>query len=358
MSTMHVVHPRPIRRIAVFRALYLGDLLLSVPALRSLRAGFPQAEITLIGLPWTRWFVERFDRYVDRHVEFKGFPGLLEVDYDPIASERALRALRRDDYDLVVQLHGDGTTSNRFIRTIVCPGKQSAGLYSGARPDFLTYAAPYPSEQPEVTRGLGLMRELGCPDTGLELELPLLPSDHDEAERLLGKLTLERPLIGIHAGARSPARRWTPDRFARVADTLASETGARILLTGSGDEADLACAVAARMSQPAVNLAGRTSLGGLAGLISRLDLFISNDTGPAHIAHTLDIPSVTIFGPAEFHRWAPLDLQRHPVVRRPVACSPCPHWECPIDHRCLGWIEPEEVLETARQQLTKGSVAS
>jgi lipopolysaccharide heptosyltransferase II len=358
MSIVGVPETRTVRRIAVFRALHFGDLLVSVPALRSLRAGFPQTEITLIGLAWARWFVERFSRYVDRLVEFNGFPGLREVDYDPIVSEQALQALRREEFDLVIQLHGDGSSSNRFVHSIVCPGKQSAGLYAERRPDFLTYAAPYPSGQPEVLRGLMLMRELGCPDTGIELELPLLAEDHAEAERLLGSLALERPLIGMHAGARSPARRWPAERFAQVADALAREVGACILLTGSADEVALVAEVAARMSEPAINFAGQTTLGGLAGLIARLDLFISNDTGPAHIAEALDTPSVTIFGPAEFERWAPLDRERHRVVRRRVACSPCPHWVCPIDHRCLGWIEPKEVLAAVHRQLMKGSMAS
>ncbi len=347
-----------IERIAVFRALNLGDLLLSVPALRSLRAGFPNAEITLISLPWARWFVDRFNQYVDRLVEFKGFPGILEVEYEPRISDAAIEALRNDRFDLVIQLHGSGETSNRFVQSIIAPDARAAGCYTGERPQFLAVACPYPSGIPEVLRNLMLMQTLGCPDTGTYLELPLLPEDHDEADRLLRTLSLERPLIGIHSGARSPARRWPAERFAAVADTLAKEHGGCILLTGSEDERDLVAEVEARMSIPAVNLAGKTSLGGLAALISRLDLFISNDTGPAHIAHTLETPSVTIFGPAEFERWAPPDQQRHLVVRHPVTCSPCPHWVCPIDHRCLDRITPQDVLAAAEAQLTKGRVTS
>jgi ADP-heptose:LPS heptosyltransferase len=349
---------QPIQRIAIFRALHLGDLLLSVPALRSLRAGFPQAEITLIGLPWAEWFVNRFHRYVDRLIEFAGFPGILEVDYDPERSNAGIDALRREDFDLVIQLHGSGETSNPFIQAITCPDKLSAGLYLGQRPSFLTYAAEYPSKAPEVLRSLTLTGALGCPDTGTALELPLLPADHEEADALLHTFPGARPLIGMHAGARSPARRWPPERFAAVADSLAREYGARILLTGTASEAELVAGVAARMTEPAVNFTGATSLGGLAALISRLDLFISNDTGPAHIAHALDTPSVTIFGPAEFERWAPHDRERHRIVRHPVECSPCPHWECPIDHRCLDWITPHDVLAAAEYQLTKGSVTS
>ena len=109
-------------------------------------------------------------------------------------------------------------------------------------------------------------------------------------------------------------------------------------------------------AQP-LNLAGKTSMGGLAALISKLDLFISNDTGPSHIANAVDTPSLTIFGPADPRRWAALDQARHPIVRKPVECSPCGYWECPIDHRCLEWLKPEAVIGAAEKLLMRGEVA-
>ena len=98
-------------------------------------------------------------------------------------------------------------------------------------------------------------------------------------------------------------------------------------------------------------------MGGLAALISKLDLIISNDTGPSHIANAVDTPSLTIFGPADPQRWAALDKARHPIVRKPVECSPCGYWECPIDHRCLEWLKPEAVIGAAEKLLTRGEVA-
>jgi lipopolysaccharide heptosyltransferase II len=246
------------------------------------------------------------------------------------------------------------------VLSIAGSGTQTAGYVAGERPACLSFAAPYPTDQPELLRNLNLMRLLGCPETGLALELPLLAEDQAEADELLAPVTTTfepaRPLIGIHPGARSPARRWPGEHFATIADVLSREHGATILLTGSREEEELAAEVASRMSASTLNLAGKTSLGGLAALISRLDLFISNDTGPAHLANAVDTPSVTVFGPAEFRRWAPLDRERHVVVRRAVACSPCPHWICPIDHRCLRWISPNEVLKAAEQQLVKERV--
>src|SRR5579885_1366498 len=150
------VFPNTVRRIAVVRALQLGDLLVSVPALRALRAGFPNAEITLIGLLWAAAFAERFTAYIDRFVAFPGWPGIAEADYEPQRTERFLAEQRAYGYDLVLQMHGSGGASNPFA--LALGGRATAGYYAGEPPDGLTFAAPYPADEPEVLRNLGLAR--------------------------------------------------------------------------------------------------------------------------------------------------------------------------------------------------------
>ena len=191
---------------------------------------------------------------------------------------------------------------------------------------------------------------------------PPLPCQGEGPLSAAGRLA-RRPLIGIHAGAHALARRWPAERFAVVADHLAQRFGAQIVLTGGPGEEEIAQAVAAGSSlagraAPALCVAGQTSLGGLAALIDRLDLFVANDTGPAHLADALGTPSVTIFGPADHRRWAPLDQRRHRIVRRPLPCSPCRYAVCPIDHRCLHWIEPDAVIEAAETLLVQGVQAT
>ncbi len=363
---------RTVRRVAVFRALQLGDLIQAVPALRALRAGFPRAEITLIGLPWASSFAGRFSRYVDRFVEFPGFPGIAEREVIAERTARFIEEQRSYGYDLAIQMHGSGRTSNRFVHEL--GASMTAGYFEGhdagqltSRTEslkspghdkgVLTFAAPYPDDQPEVYRNLGLAKLLGCPADDPTLEFPLNESDYAEAAALLPNVPgTTRPRIGMHTGSRPPARRWPASYFASLADELVHLWNAQIILTGSTDELSIVRSVEEQMTTRPITLAGKTSLGGLAAIIDTLDLFISNDTGPAHIANALGTPSITIFGPADYRRWAPLNQSLHRIARHPVACSPCGYWDCPIDHRCLRRVSPESILKAAGDLLAKGAV--
>jgi len=345
-----------VQRIAVLRALQLGDLLVAVPAVRALRLAYPQAEITLIGLPWASSLVARYSTYLDRFVAFPGAPGIAEADYDPARTDAFLKEQRVYGYDLVIQMHGSGETSNPFALALGAP--HTAGYYRGAPPVGLDVAAPYPEAGHEIWRWLRLVELLGARDLSSALEFPLYANDEAEADRLLARLPAgDGPVIGLHAGARPSARRWPAAHFAALADLLADRFGARIVLTGAANEAATVAAVAIgmRRARP-LSLVGATSLGGLAALIARLDLFIGNDTGPAHLACAVGTTSITLFGPADPHRWAPLDRSRHPILRRPVACSPCGYTDCPIDHRCLTRISPDRVFAQAERLLSTHSL--
>lgn len=347
---------QPPRRIAVLRALQLGDLLLAIPALRSLRSGFPNAEITLIGLPWAAGFSRRFAQYIDRFLEFPGYDGILESPYDPARTAAFMCEQRAYGYDLAIQMHGNGRVSNQFVLDL--RAQVSAGYYARTPNRGLTLGLPYPNQGAEIRRNLGLCKLLGCPNQSTRLEFPLDDSDEAEADLLLESRRDGRgPLVIIHPGARSPARRWPAQSFAEVADTLAREFGADVALTGGPGEEDTVGLVEAQMATKPLNLAGLTTLGGLAAIIARADLLISNDTGPAHLADALNALSVTIFGPADPNRWAALDRSLHYVVRWPVGCNPCSNWDCPIDHRCLRLISPDLILEVARHALLKGALA-
>ena len=137
----------PARRIAVVRALQLGDMLVAVPALRALRAGYPDAEITLIGLPWAASFAARLDRYVNLFLPFPGWPGIDETPYDEARTEQFIAEARAHDYDLVVQMHGSGGQSNPFA--LALGGRVTAGYYDGPHPRPMANwpLDPYPQDR-------------------------------------------------------------------------------------------------------------------------------------------------------------------------------------------------------------------
>jgi ADP-heptose:LPS heptosyltransferase len=310
------------RTIAIVRSLPgLGDLLCVVPALRALRAALPQARILLIGLPWANAIVLRFSHYLDGLLEFPGFPGIPEV---PILSEKIVSFLvetQQMQLDLALQMHGNGTAMNQF--TALLGATQQTGFFAPGYfcpdPDWFL---PYPDHEPESWRHLRLLEFLGIPLQGDSLEFPIWSSDWQELEAIAMAHQLapidQEDYICIHPGASTGARRWSYRYFAQVADALAVQ-GYRIILTGTAAEQELTQAVAQSMRCPAIDLAGKTSLGAVAALIKRSRLLICNDTGISHLAAALQVNSVVIFSNSDPDRWAPLDRSRHRVVMgRPI----------------------------------------
>jgi ADP-heptose:LPS heptosyltransferase len=339
-------------KVVVMRALRLGDLLCATPALRSLRASLPEAHITLIGLPLAREFVRRCAA-LDEFVEFPGYPGIADQDVDPSRTLAFLDRMQAERFDLAIQLHGSGVFSNPF--TVLLGARYTVGFTRSHETDLgLDFSIPYPSQGREIHRLLSLMQALGAPDTGDLPELSLLEEDRAELKAhpvLATLLTDERPLIGIHPGAKIATRRWSPERFAAVADHLIETFDARIVITGGKDEWAMCERVRSYMRYPALNVAGQTSLGTLAALIERLQLFISNDSGPAHLASALGTRSITIFGAANVEDWAAIDTTRHRSLSIPVSCRPCYLSECPIGYQCLRGITTGDVILTAEELL-------
>jgi len=332
------------RRIAVFRALQLGDMLCTVPALRALRRAAPQAEITLIGLPWAAGFVERFNMYLDRHLCFPGYPGMPEREPDAPALPGFFAAARGRQFDLALQLHGSGGLSNPL--TLALGAARTAGFHAAGDPcpDPATYAL-WSEQEHEVLRYLRLLQWLGAQPYGEHLEFPLRPEDHAALARAAPGLA-PGSYVCIHPGARLPSRRWPPWRFAQVADGLAGQ-GWTVVITGSPDERALTQAVRSAMRSQAVDLTGATTLGALAALLAGARLLVCNDTGVSHVAAAMATPSVVVCCGADPGRWAPLDRQRHRVLHADVPCRPCAHDVCPIDHPCATGVASASVLASA-----------
>ncbi|RQS62508.1 glycosyltransferase family 9 protein [Burkholderia sp. Bp8963] len=341
-------------RIAVFRALQLGDMLCAVPALRALRRGEPSARITLIGLPWAREFSSRFADYVNDFIAFPGAPGLAEQAGDDAGQYDVFRATcQARGFDLAIQLHDNGELTNAVVASL--GAARTAGFVpANGHGTALDHAIPWPDREPEVARYLQLMRSLGYDDWGDYLEFPLGGLDFAIWQVLCEKHGLQPSRYAVvHPGAMMQSRRWPVDRFAGVARWL-EDRGLRIVLTGTRADAELALAFRESLGRPFVDLCGGTPLGALAALIGRARLLLCNDTGVAHIAAALGTPSIVVACGSDVARRAPLDGGRHRVLAIYPACRPCMFDTCPYEHVCATAIGVDDVIGFADELLGEG----
>lgn len=300
-----------IKKIIVFRALQLGDMLCVIPAMRALRDAFPDAQITLAGLPWAKAFVERFSDYFDDFIHFPGYPGLPEQPVRPQELLTFLQNVQVRRYDLALQMQGNGTVVNPLVELFgarYTAGFCYPGHYSQQNGLFLTY----PEEIHELERHLRLMNFLGIPSRGRFLEFPLTERDFvdlDEASLPL----VDSNYVCVHPGSRGSYRQWPPKYFARLAD-FCHEQGLSVVITGTQAEMPIVEEVMKHMEHPAINAAGRTSLGAIGALIRNAFMLISNCTGVSHIAAALRVPSIVISMDGEPERWGPLNKELHRTI--------------------------------------------
>jgi ADP-heptose:LPS heptosyltransferase len=262
-------------RIALFRPLGVGSLLCAVPALRALDAAYPEAQLTLIGLPRQRELAARLRRYLDAFVEFPGFPGMPERECDLDAVPEFFERMKIQRFDLAIQMHGSGEIANPLM--VLMGAARNAGFYRPGRycPDAQRFLN-WQDDEDEVQRWLRLAAHLGAPTKGGFLEFPLQPEDWDEWRAL----HLEK-YICLHCGVQA-------QRFAELGDALAAE-GWNVVLTGDAQ-------VAAAMREPAISLAGRTSLGGTAAVIAKARLLVSTDREASLIGAAMRTPTMTLRG--------------------------------------------------------------
>ena len=331
----------------------LGDLLCSVPAVRALRARLPDAHIALVTFAEMAPVVERQKPYVDELIDFPGWPGIPERPARHDAIPSFLSACAERGFDLAVQMYGGRPEANAVTESL--GARRTAGFFTpGAfAPRDLDAFLPYPSHRHEVDRHLALMDLLGAPAAGGRLEFPIHLGDRAEADALVAARGLGKDYVVIHPGATSASRRWPVDRFAQVADGLASD-GLQVGITGVPGEEETTGALAQAMRGPAEDLCGTTSLGGFAALLQGARLLVCSDTGAAHLAAALGVPAVVVFLSGDHVRWS---HRGHRAARVQVECNPCPHLACPIDFRCATRLDPAAVLSDARALLAEGAVA-
>lgn len=334
-------------RILVRLPNWTGDVVMATPALRALRTRYPGAEITghvrpgleplLAGLPL-------LDRVASVRCWRRGARALW----------REAHTLRESRFDLGVCMP-DSFSSALLMRL---GGVRDVVGFRGEGRGVLLHRAIAPRAEwgPRrlVARErylLELLERVGCTPRGTELELRTTEPEEEAARTLCPPGTADEPLVAIAPGASyGSAKRWPVEAFAAVADALAG-LGARVILVGTPAERELGRAVLAQAQSRPLDLCGRSDLGALKALLRRASLLVCNDAGARHIATAFGTPAIVLFGPTALEK-TDCNLETVDVLETSVACRPCYHRECPIDHRCMRQIEPAAVVAHARARLS------
>ncbi len=308
-----------VERIAVLRATALGDYVFAVPALDALRAAHPRAEITLLAKPWHATFLHQRPGPVDRVCVVPPSRGVRDepdAPEDEAALEAFFAAMQDERFDVALQMHGGGRWSNPFVTRL------GAELTAGARDHdaaALDRWIPYVYLQSETARCLEIAGLAGAPPVTIAPRIAVMDSDLESA----GDYVERGRFAVIHPGASAVRRRWSTARFAAVGRALVSH-GLTVVVTGTEGERELVDAVSADMGEAVVPACGALTLGGLAGLLSRAELLVSNDTGPLHLATAVGCPSVGVYWVGNVINGAPLTRALHrPLASFRVACPVC-----------------------------------
>ena len=326
---------------------WLGDAVLTTPSLGALRAACPQERITVAARPLVADLLGHhpdIDGIVvyDKGGRHAGAPGMLRMagELRGRGFDRALLLQNAIDAALLVFLAGI---------------PERMGYATDARRILLTRPVAVTEEILSLHHAeyyLRLLALLGIPRP----EKPRLALRVTEEERAAMRSRLAalgvpdgRRILGINPGATyGSAKRWFPERFAKVADTLSEAWNASVVLMGSAPEMPLSAEIEAAMARKPANLAGSTTVRELMALLASCSFLVTNDSGPMHIGAAFGVPQVAIFGPTDWRKTAPW-TEKARVVRVEVDCAPCHLRECDRGHECMLGVTAEMVCAAARE---------
>ena len=335
-------------KIMVRATNWIGDAIISLPAIETLRGRYPGTEIVVVAKPWVAEL-------------YSNHPALLRLlIYDANGEHRGRRgfsklieSLRQERFDAAVLFQRAFHAAWMAWRAHV---PIRIGYRTDGRGPLLTEAVRLPSpgylghqaaEYLELLFLSGLVDDR--PPAAREVHLAATKAERRWAADALKGLGLDGPrcFVGLNPGAAfGPAKRWPVERFAALGDRLVGALGADVLVFGSKDERPLAEAVARAMQRTPLVLAGNTTLRQWMALTERCRLVVANDSGAMHVAAAMGVPVVAIFGSTDARATGPLSPWAR-VVQHRVECSPCGLRECPIDFRCMNSISVDEVHRTA-----------
>lgn len=337
-----------INRILVRGVNWVGDTILSYPAVQQLKDLFPQSHLAILVPSYLADLWMTFP-YIDEIIPFKKKKGISSIWEDLLLS----RSLKKRNFDLAIILPRSFRSAFHIYlaRIPIRMGYRSEG-----RSIFLTHGLRRTQEVLQTHRIFyyqKLVDFLGEVKTPPSLKIVLREEDQRWAEHLLKSLEIPEGslLIGINPGATyGLAKCWYSDRFGELGRRLLEKRQAWILLFGKEEERPIINEILQHLGPKGIDLAGKTGLLQLAAILERCHLLVTNDTGTMHLATAVGTPVVALFGPTHPGITGPWG-EKNVVVKKEVSCSPCSHRICPTDHRCMKLITVDEVEEIIDMKL-------
>lgn len=330
-------------RIIVRMPNWIGDSILSFPALDCLGKSFPGAEIWLACHERTASLFTGFD-LIENTIILKDQASLKGI-------KESARELKKYSFATGLLFTNSFASALLFYKAKI---PQRWGYSRDWRRILLTKSVPikeYGMPVHQVHYYLNLLTGLGLETNAPNLSFPISPEEKKQARDLLlsHRINDQRPIILFNPGAfYGTAKRWPAENYTELANLLQKELNAHILVIGAEDEIDLAESITRSTAKPAVILSGKTSLRELAAIMSQASLLVTNDSGPMHMANALRTPVVALFGPTDPRSTKPYQ-DPSLYIKKEVPCWPCSYRECPFDHRCMIQISPEEVFRACQQ---------
>lgn len=359
------------KRILVIKLDHVGDVLLATPVFANLRQAYPNAELHALAGKWSRVILEN-QPAVDEVIEYNS-PFFCRAGEQPtrlLEAVQLYRRLRRQKYELVVELRGDwrivcfallrvaptqiGRAALQVANKLGFP--RFSGTHETVRNlDVLKHAGiPTPVQTPTfpvtaenkkwaadflAARGVHAARRgTGTPRPAVEMQIHAAQRETDSHP------TVE-PLVAIHPGSPVALKRWRPERYAKLADWLVAQKRAEIIFVGVDAEMPIIAEIQALMQEKSANIAGKTSLIQLASILQLCQLFIGNDSGPMHLAAAVGIPTIGLYGPGDPGRFGPVGAQCQTLRQMPT-CPPCLGTACRFGGEgCMSEIQVADVLQ-------------
>ncbi len=340
------------QRLLVRATNWLGDAVMSIPALREIGRAHQGWHVTILALPWVAalYSEEPYCSEIvvyERDREHRGLMG----------RERLAKALRGRGFDRAILLQNAFDAAWIAWRAAI---PERIGFDTDGRGLLLTDRVPRPAPGETAAHQrfyyLELLRRTGlinCIPNDTQARFSRSPELRRQGLDLWARRGLPRgPWIGVSPGAAfGSAKRWFPERFAEAARLLSRETGSHIAVFGSPAEAPLAAEVAQRAGGRSMSLAGETTLPEFLQLASTCDLFLTNDSGAMHVAAALGVPTVAVFGATDSEATGPA-APWSTVVKELPDCAPCLLRECPLaGHPCMTAVDVNRVVSVARRVL-------